>query len=64
LARRYPGERTLLAALRNEAPIRWPRSCSTSPPPSRPPMSLIVRGGELIARYLAVRPPPVLIAAS
>jgi hypothetical protein len=63
LVRRYPGERALLA-LRIEEPIRWPRPRSSAPAFGRRPVSLTVRGGRLIACYLAVRPPPAPNAAS
>jgi hypothetical protein len=63
LARRYPGERTLIA-LRVAKPIRWPHARSCKPRSARRVMSLTARGGRLIARNLAVRPPPALRAAS
>jgi hypothetical protein len=63
LARRYPGERTLLA-LRGEQSRKWPRPRSCGPSAARRVVSLTARGGQLIARYLAVRPPPALNAAS
>lgn len=64
LARRYPGERTLLD-LRSEAPRRLPRYLPLIEL-SRGVLvvSLVVRGGDLIARYLAVRPPPGVLATS
>jgi hypothetical protein len=63
LARRYPGERTL-RALRSEPPARWPHARSLAPHAGRRVEALVVRGGELLASYLAVRPPPAPLAAS
>jgi hypothetical protein len=62
LARRFPGERALLA-LRRAEPPHWlrPRRCAR---PRRPAALLAVRGGLLIGLSLAVRPPPVANAAS
>jgi hypothetical protein len=61
---RYPGERML--AVWSEArrrPWRRPRS-SAAPRPRRRP-SVLARGGLLLARSLAVRPPPrIELAAS
>ncbi len=62
LARRYPGERVLLA-LRSAEPARWPRSRSCMPARTRV-VAWIVRGGRLIGCSLAVRPPPAPISAS
>jgi hypothetical protein len=62
LARRYPGERALLA-LRRVEPPRWPRPRSCKPP-RRGVALAAVRAGRLMGRSLAVRPPPVSIAAS
>jgi hypothetical protein len=62
LARRYPGERVLLA-LRRSQPTHWPRPRSSTPARTRI-ASLVVRGGRLMGSSLAVRPPPVLLAAS
>ncbi len=62
LARRFPGERALLA-LRRAEPPHWPRPRRCAPP-RRPVVLLTVRGGLLIGRSLAVRPPPVANAAS
>jgi hypothetical protein len=62
LARRYPGERVLLA-LRRAEPARWPRPRSTMPARRRVVL-LAVRGGRLIGCFLAVRPPPVPVSAS
>ncbi|HEY7960424.1 MAG TPA: hypothetical protein VID29_00750 [Solirubrobacteraceae bacterium] len=64
LARRYPGERVLVS-LRTAGPQRepWPRPrASVAPRWRREP--LIARGGQLLARSLAVRPPPVRLPAS
>jgi hypothetical protein len=63
LARRYPGERVLLALRREPAAGRWPRARSAS---SAAPLVVLVpaRGGRLIGRSLAVRPPPSLLATS
>jgi hypothetical protein len=63
LARRYPGERRLLALRRRESHARWPRPRSSLSVRAHIPLSF-ARGGLLIARSLAVRPPPVRHAAS
>ncbi len=56
LARRYPGERTLLALRRRErAPLPRPARRLAA---ARPGVATVARGGLLIARSLAVRPPP------
>jgi hypothetical protein len=56
LARRYPGERLLLAA-RVARRSRRPRPRSAAP--RRPRLvAAVARGGLLLARSLAVRPPP------
>jgi hypothetical protein len=53
---RYPGERRLAAAL----VVRWlPRPARSAPAPSAPRVA-VARGGALIARSLATRPPPGL----
>jgi hypothetical protein len=62
LARRYPGER-LLIALAPKRRRRWPRPRSSAGPRRRVLLTA-VHGGLLIARSLAVRPPPVIAAAS
>jgi hypothetical protein len=62
LARRYPGERVLLAR-RTAPPVRWPRPRSSIRPRRRVVLALI-RGGRLIGRSLAERPPPTAILAS
>jgi hypothetical protein len=62
LARRYPGERVLLAR-GDPRPLRWPRPRSSKRLRRRVVLQLI-RGGRLIGRSLAERPPPAPIAAS
>jgi hypothetical protein len=62
LMRRYPGER-MIAALSGAGRRRWARLRSISPRP-RTAVVLVVRGGLLLARSLAVRPPPALGLAS
>jgi hypothetical protein len=62
LARRYPGERVLLA-LRRVEPTRWPRARSCVAPRRRMVL-LAVRGGRLMGSSLAVRPPPFQLSAS
>ncbi len=62
LARRYPGERLLLAA-RSERRRRLPRPLVTAVSHGRK-LVVAVHGRELIARSLAVRPPPPALAAS
>jgi hypothetical protein len=57
LTRRYPGERLLVAA-RAVQRTRWPRAQSQSRMRARPAAATIARGGQLLARSLAVRPPP------
>jgi hypothetical protein len=54
--RRYPGER-ILAVLTEAHCQRRPRPASCAPLPTRPELGL-PRGGLLLARSLAVRPPP------
>ncbi|HEV7527449.1 MAG TPA: hypothetical protein VGO29_00990 [Solirubrobacteraceae bacterium] len=58
LARRYPGERALVAlrGKRSES-VRWPRARSASSRRARA-IVVVVHGGLLIGRSLAVRPPP------
>jgi hypothetical protein len=63
LARRYPGERALIALRRAERGVRWARPRSSSPARRRV-VHFLVRGGRLIGRSLAVRPPPALSPAS
>jgi hypothetical protein len=63
-ARCYPGERFLLALRREQERESWPRPRSTAPSRRRPAL-VFVHGGLLIARSLAVRPPPApLISTS
>lgn len=62
LARRYPGERALIA-LRQESRVRWPRPRSSAVTRSEV-LLVAAHGGLLIARSLAVRPPPALLTAS
>lgn len=62
LARRYPGERIVLA-LRAERPrSRRLRPGAVACPRSRRPVA--VSGGRLIGCSLAVRPPPAALLAS
>jgi len=61
LMRRYPGERTLVA-LAVRRPHR-PRARASVPRTGRL-FTVAPHGGLLIARALAVRPPPVLFSAS
>jgi hypothetical protein len=63
LARRYPGDRTLIA-LRGDHQRPWPRARSSSTAARSRTMLRAAHGGMLIACSLAVRPPPKLIAAS
>jgi hypothetical protein len=56
LARRYPGERLLVAASAARRTC-WPRARSQSRVRATP-AATIARGGLLLARSLAVRPPP------
>jgi len=62
--RRYPGERTLarLAAPRRRR-SRWARPRASLPHAARS-LAVATHGGLLIARSLAVRPPPAALAAS
>jgi hypothetical protein len=61
-ARRYPGERALLAMMRQQRPCsRWIHADEIARQ-SRP-RALVPRGGALIAFALAVRPPPLAAAA-
>jgi len=55
---RYPGERRLAAALVKRR--RLPRPARSAPAPARAPHVVVARGGALIARSLATRPPPGL----
>ncbi len=62
LARRYPGERVLIA-LRGEPRARRVRR-HPSASKCHSVILAAVQGGLLIGRSLAVRPPPVLAPAS
>ncbi|MGH2855301.1 MAG: hypothetical protein ACRDLF_14040 [Solirubrobacteraceae bacterium] len=62
IARRYPGER-ILARLSPGRRPHWPRPRPTAPV-SRRVGALIARGGCLLGRSLAVRPPPLASTAS
>jgi hypothetical protein len=57
-ARRYPGERALIA-LHARRRLRWPRARSAKSARLRP-ITVAVHGGALIGCSLAVRPPPAL----
>jgi hypothetical protein len=61
LLRRYPGER-LLTQLSQRAQRRWPRPRSSAGTARRMPV-VVVRGGLLLGRSLAVRPPPAACLA-
>jgi len=62
LARRYPGERMLVAAYATRS-ARWPRARSSARTHRRI-VATIARGGLLLAHSLAVRPPPRALALS
>jgi hypothetical protein len=62
LARRYPGERLLLAARQGRRPRRLRPAAMLCP--LRPALARVPRGGLLIASDLAVRPPPSALVAS
>jgi len=62
LARRYPGERVLVA-LHRKPHARWPRPRSSANT-HRGVVLAAVHGGLLLGRSLAVRPPPALSLAS
>ncbi len=57
LVRRYPGERVLVS-LRGEERRRWPRPCVRVRTYRRITVAT-PRGGLLLGRGLAVRPPPL-----
>jgi hypothetical protein len=58
-ARRYPGERSLLAAIERRRGRRGQISTTEQTIVRRPrPRASLPRGGRLIASSLAVRPPP------
>jgi hypothetical protein len=61
LMHRYPGERSL-ATLSGARRSRWPRLRSSVPRGERR-VAAAPHGGLLMARALAVRPPPPLLAA-
>lgn len=60
--KRYPGER-LLVALRERRRARWPRVRSFVSARARA-LTVAAHGGLLMARSLAVRPPPALRRAT
>jgi hypothetical protein len=62
LVRRYPGER-VLAGLAGPRRSRWPRPRALAPRLDRV-LRGAPHGGQLIARSLAVRPPPAPLPAS
>jgi hypothetical protein len=62
LMRRYPGER-MLTGISAVSRSHWPRPRSSAPRGARR-FAAAPHGGLLIARALAVRPPPALGAAS
>ncbi len=63
LARRYPGERLIVRLA--GSPIRAHKRVRTrAVKPREHASALVPRGGLLLARSLAVRPPPVAIRAS
>lgn len=62
LMRRYPGERTLVR-LATPRRTRWARLRASVPRGARS-SAVAAHGGLLIARSLAVRPPPAALAAS
>ena len=62
LARRYPGER-LLTSSRVSRRSHWPRARSSARTRPRP-IATVARGGLLLGRSLAVRPPPLQLALS
>jgi hypothetical protein len=61
--RPYPGERALLALMRPRRKSR-PRAGTRALAPGQVPRVVTPRGGELLARRLAVRPPPLPAVAS
>jgi hypothetical protein len=63
LARRYPGERLLLA-LGSPRRKRFPRAHSARRPARSRRTLVAIRGGLLLACSLAVRPPPASHATS
>lgn len=63
LAKRYPGERTLARLTAPRCRSRWARPRASVPSAART-LAVAAHGGLLIARSLAVRPPPRPVAAS
>jgi hypothetical protein len=63
LAKRYPGERTLTRLAAPGRRMRWERPHASVPRAARS-FAVAVHGGLLIARSLAVRPPPAALAAA
>jgi hypothetical protein len=63
LARHYPGERTLARLTAPKRRVHWERPRASVPRAARI-FVVAVHGGLLIARSLAVRPPPAVLAAS
>jgi len=63
LARRYPGERALLVLRGERRRPHWPRPRSSASSARRVRVTA-VRGGLLIGRALAVRPPPLLLCST
>ena len=58
--RRYPGERRLEALRLSVRPRRRRRPQSDTRSPARPARAVMARGGDLLGRAVAVRPPPRL----
>ncbi len=63
LAKRYPGERALARLADPKRRMRWERPRASAPRAARA-FTVAAHGGLLIARSLAVRPPPAALAAS
>jgi hypothetical protein len=63
LLRGYPGERTLARFASSRRRPRWARPRGSVPRAARS-FTVATHGGLLIGRSLAVRPPPVALAAS
>jgi hypothetical protein len=63
LAQRYPGERTLARLAAPKRPTSWERPRASVPRAARA-FAVATHGGLLIARSLAVRPPPAALAAN
>ena len=63
LARRYPGERRIVAlgARRRRSAPRRPATRVLSAPTGRAPWALVPRGSALLACALATRPPPAAL---